>query len=119
MRLFLIFFICLFSINARGIDIDNNARLDNLYTQIKCPTCVAQNIKESDTRISRQIKAFVKHKVFAGSTDEEILNELRQAYGDDVIFNPNKSFLNSPLWVLPFALIAFIMYRVRRYIQLN
>lgn len=120
MRIVLSLFLmmCFFSESYAGYK-EVGGRVDELFSKIKCPTCIAQSVKESDTRASRQIKAYVKREMLDGRSDDEILFKLQQAYGEDVIFNPAFSLLNSPLWILPFILFAFLVLRVRRYIKLN
>jgi len=60
-------------------------RRQKLYDQIRCPTCVAQSIKESGSIASRQMRDYIDHRIAQGATDDEIANELVGYYGKTIL----------------------------------
>ena len=65
------YFICLFIIvisltgcfyNIDNDLSDNEIRFLNLEKQIKCPICPAETIAESNTKVSKDLKDFIKLK---------------------------------------------------------
>jgi cytochrome c-type biogenesis protein CcmH/NrfF len=60
-------------------------RENKLYHRIKCPVCYGQSIAESDTEISKILRQEVKVMIDSGVSDEEILELLRNSYGNDIV----------------------------------
>ena len=86
---------------------DNDARAYKLYEQVRCPTCVAQSVNESDTIASEHIRNFIVSKIAEGKTDDEILSMLREYYGDDLVLKPRVSSHTFLLWAIPLSVFLF------------
>ena len=69
---------------------ENEIRYLDLETKIKCPICPAETIAESNTKISKDLKDFVKSRINEGWTDEQIISFLVNKYGIEILASPDK-----------------------------
>jgi cytochrome c-type biogenesis protein CcmH/NrfF len=72
-------------------DVEELKRKQVLYDKVRCPTCVAQSIKESGSIASRQIKHYINHRIAQGATDEEIVREISEYYGPSVMLDQTQA----------------------------
>ena len=82
------------------------SRAESLYKEIRCPTCVAQAVAESDASLSKDMRRRIDALIVAGKTDEEILQTLTLSYGDDIRLRPRREGRTLPLWLAPWAILA-------------
>ena len=101
----------------------NEIRYLELETKIKCPICPAETIAESNTKISQDLKDFIKNKINEGWTDEQIKSFLVSKYGMEILATPDKKGIGLFLWIIPIIILIiasltyFILYsniRVKR-----
>lgn len=91
-------------------------RAHKLYDSVRCPTCIAQSVKESNTIASEQIREFIDHRVERGDSDDAILAELQKYYGPEITFKPGVNAHTIMLWLLPLGFLVFAVCRlVKRY----
>jgi len=89
-----------------------NSELTDFYKSIRCLVCDGQNILESDTEFSVNLKEQIKKKFDNGLSLQEINNELISIYGEEISFKPSDShFL---LWASPFLLLLLIFFLIRK-----
>ncbi len=86
-----------------------------LYESVRCPTCVAQSVKDSDTIASSQIREFIDRRIELGESDDAILNALRQYYGPEITFKPPVKLHTLLLWCLPLVYLIFAIYRLFKF----
>jgi cytochrome c-type biogenesis protein CcmF len=75
-----------------------------LAQEIRCPVCLGQSIAESDMAESDNLKTFILERLKQGKSEEEIRQELRQLYGDKILFRPPFETSTWVLWLAPFML---------------
>lgn len=102
------------------LDISLNTQQQNLYEDIsyklKCPTCTALSIMDSDARFSVQMKNVVKQKVSNGESEQQILAFFTNRYGNWILRQPPKKGLDALAWVIPIVfltmgpIILFVMF---------
>tara|TARA_B110000116_G_scaffold41045_1_gene33405 strand:+ start:326 stop:688 length:363 start_codon:yes stop_codon:yes gene_type:complete len=101
----------------------NEIRYLELETKIKCPICPAETIAESNTKISQDLKDFIKNKINEGWTDDQIKSFLVSKYGMEILATPDKKGIGLFLWIIPIIILIiasltyFILYsniRVKR-----
>ena len=80
-------------------------RVRDLSAQFACPLCDGQSVRDSDAGVSVEIRAEIARGVEAGSTDEEILGALADAYGDHLLLNPPSTGTSSLVWILPVVVV--------------
>ena len=110
------YFICLFiiviSLTGCFYNIDNDLsaneiRFLNLEKQIKCPICPAETIAESNTKVSKDLKDFIKLKIDEGWSDDKIKSFLISKYGREILATPQKKGSDLFLWIIPIVVLLF------------
>jgi len=76
-------------------------RLLALADELRCPTCQAISVKDSEASFSVQIKEKVRRMILEGQSDEEIKAYFVSRYGEWILRAPKKEGLGLVLWILP------------------
>jgi cytochrome c-type biogenesis protein CcmH len=97
-----------FLVNANANDAQSRAR--HLFEQVKCPTCQGQSVKESNAPSAEHIKAFIIQSIENGLTDEEILEELKRSFGEQIVFDPGFNDKSVILWLLPVVFASTLLF---------
>ncbi|MDZ4322515.1 MAG: cytochrome c-type biogenesis CcmF C-terminal domain-containing protein [Alphaproteobacteria bacterium] len=87
---------------------DLNATSD-LYKEVRCPVCAGQSIADSEMPEAIALRKFISDELEKGKSAEAIREELRQRFGDDILFRPPFNQKTVFLWGLPFALFFFVL----------
>ncbi len=85
-------------------DMDNRVR--EISHKLRCPTCQAMSVKESDAGLSVNMKNKVREMLKEGKSEEEILTFFEERYGEWILRSPKKEGFNLFLWLLPIVLIV-------------
>jgi len=93
------------AVDGGGIETDVE-RIGRLSDSFACPQCQGQSVAESNAAVAATIRQHIADQVAVGATDDEIRDELIQAYGVRVLLNPPASGFASLVWVLPVVLLA-------------
>ena len=109
---FIYLFIIVISIAGCFYNVDNDLtnneiRLLNLEKQIKCPICPAETIAESNTKVSKDLKNFIKLKIDEGLSDDKIKSFLISKYGKEILATPQKKGSDLFLWIIPIIVLIF------------
>lgn len=92
---FLIFFLTqnsfALSTENRLTDPALEARAMNLFLIVKCMVCNGQVIENSDTKFAHDLRQYIRQKITAGLSDEEIKNDLINQFGDEIIMQPKST----------------------------
>ena len=93
-------------------------RVQALSDELRCPTCQALSVKDSDASFSVQIRDKLRKMVQEGQSDEAILAYFVGRYGEWILRAPKKEGIGLVLWVLPLALIVLtggaLAWHIRR-----
>lgn len=94
-------------------------RYQQLTFELRCPKCQNQNLADSNSQISIDLRAEVVRLLKEGKTDSEIKQYMVDRYGDFVLYRPPVKGNTLVLWWGPiiialFAIIAFIMILIKR-----
>jgi cytochrome c-type biogenesis protein CcmH len=81
------------------------ARVQDLGTQIRCPTCQGLSIAASSAATARSQLDMVRTLVKQGKSDEEIKAFFVDRYGEWALLRPTSNGLNAFVWVGPVALL--------------
>jgi cytochrome c-type biogenesis protein CcmH/NrfF len=87
-----------------------------IYAQIKCPTCIAQSIKESDTTASTYIRSYVDNRISLGEHPDKILHDISCFYGSNILLSNNSSS-SLIVIILPVAFILLALFLNRHYLK--
>lgn len=80
-------------------------RASDLEAELVCPVCKT-TLDQSDAPTARRMKEFIRARIAAGDTEEEIKDALVAQFGSGVIASPPKSGFGLLAWLLPLA--AFV-----------
>lgn len=94
---------CLFS-SLKASEHDRAAV--RLMQEIKCPVCQGQSIYDSQTPLAHALRLEVAQKMEEGLSANVIKQELKERYGDAILFNPPYGPSTWILWLGPFLLLV-------------
>lgn len=85
-----------------GGPLDPGDRIDAISRRIACPVCDGESVYESRNPASEAIRSAVREGVRAGGlTDDEVIAEVADAYGAQVLLLPRATGLDALAWALP------------------
>jgi len=90
------------SVPQNDIDIRSKA----IGKSLRCVVCQNQSIEDSDAPLAADMRQLVKKRISEGDTNDEVINYMRNQYGDFVLLKPPFQGNTLTLWLLPFILIA-------------
>jgi len=76
-----------------------------LSKEIRCQVCQNENIDDSSAPLAADLRKLVRERIAAGDGDAQILEFLRQRYGDNVLMRPPVEPQTWILWFGPPALL--------------
>lgn len=89
------------STRERG-PLDPGDRVDAISRRIACPVCDGESVYESRNPASDAIRSAVRDAVAdGGSTDEQIIAAVAEAYGGQVLLVPRATGFDALVWALP------------------
>jgi len=93
------------------------ARARAISHQLRCPVCQGEAIDESSADLAADLRRYVRERVSAGDTDEEVFAALRRRYGDFILLRPPLKSATALLWLGPFAVFLLGGWLVFRRLQ--
>lgn len=81
------------------------ARARAIAKDIRCPVCESQNIENSNADLARDLRILIRKKIEAGNTDEQVIDYLRERYGDEIFLEPPFAQRTYMLWLGPFIIL--------------
>ena len=102
--IFFILFLYTVQVIVAGAD---EAKLSNIYKNIRCLVCQGQSIEDSNSDFAVNLRMLIKDKIESGSDEEDVYKFLEEKYGDWILFKPSFELKNIFLWLFPYA--AFIL----------
>lgn len=79
----------------------------DLTKELRCPKCQNQNIADSDAMIAVDLRRKVYELLQKGYDRQQVIDFMKQRYGDFVYYQPPVNSMTIWLWLLP-ALFIFI-----------
>ena len=89
---------------------DNEAlreRYTELVFQMRCPKCENQNVADSNTPISEDIRQKTYEMLHQGYSNQEIIDFMIARYSEFVTYKPQMSVVTVWLWLVPAMLLMF------------
>jgi cytochrome c-type biogenesis protein CcmH len=83
------------------------ARARDISEGLRCPVCRNESIDESHAEVARDIRLFVRERLLAGDTDDQVQVAVVARYGEYVLLRPTAEGANLVLWLAaPTLLLA-------------
>ncbi len=109
---FLVFFTTLLHYDFSFAE-ENSMRARQLYSQVRCPTCQGQSIEDTNTEHAKMLREYIDEQIAQKKSDEEILDSIRQGYGEFIVLKPKISKHTFMLWLVPFLLGLCLLLKFR------
>ncbi|MAP06828.1 MAG: hypothetical protein CML91_05240 [Rhodobiaceae bacterium] len=107
---FISFFLFLSAPLGYSVSENNDGSLSKsimeIAIELKCLECEGQNVYESNSNFSQSIKAYIRKELTRGTDSRDIINDLHQKYGDEILMTPPVQTNTYVLWMLPFFLLS-------------
>lgn len=81
------------------------ARARALSAQLRCMVCQNESIDESHADLARDLRVFVRERLQAGDSDEQIRAGLVRRYGDFILLKPPFKLETWLLWGAPLLIL--------------
>ena len=107
--LFFVFIVISFFSNYQNIllakDLSIDERVNEISKQLRCMTCQNQNVYESESEFSNQIKKEISNQLKQKKSKAEIIDFMVERYGEYILLKPKLDAKNTILWTMPFIII--------------
>ncbi|MFC3169312.1 cytochrome c-type biogenesis protein [Paracoccus fontiphilus] len=80
-------------------DAGQEARAREISQMLRCPVCQGENIDESNAPISRDLRLYVRERIVAGDSNDEVIDAVVDRFGEFVLFEPRARGGNLVLWL--------------------
>ena len=90
-------------------------RYQQLVQELRCPKCQNQNLADSNSPISEDLRAQVHRLLEQGMTDREIKDYLKSRYSEFILYRPEVNQNTWLLWATPVLFLLFglwVLYRM-------
>lgn len=105
----LIYNSCALSPEEKLNDPQLEERAMNLFLIVRCVVCNGQVIENSDTKFAYDMRQFIRQKIAAHKSDEEIKKELRETFGESILTEiSNTKILVSLIFIAALILVIFL-----------
>lgn len=74
-------------------------RAREISQKLRCPVCQGENIDESNAPISRDLRLYVRERIVAGDSNDEVIDAVVDRFGEFVLFEPRARGGNLVLWL--------------------
>jgi cytochrome c-type biogenesis protein CcmH len=76
----------------------------DLEAELVCPVCET-TLDQSDAPVAQRMKQFIRERIAAGDSEDEIKDSLVAEFGPGVLATPSKSGFGLLAWLVPLAAI--------------
>ena len=84
-------------------------RARDISKGLRCPVCQNENIDDSNSAISRELRLLVRDRLIEGDTNEEVVDFIVARYGEYVLLEPTKDGFNMILWGAPLGMLLLAL----------
>lgn len=79
-------------------DPELEARARDISTLLRCVVCRNESIDESNAEVARDLRLYVRELILEGNSNEEVLGEVVDRYGEYVLMRPPMTGSTIALW---------------------
>lgn len=77
----------------------------DLEAEVVCPVCET-TLDQSNAPVAERMKLYIRERIAAGDTEQEIKDALVREFGPGVLATPGRSGFGLLAWLLPLAVLA-------------
>lgn len=77
-----------------------------LTKELRCPMCQNQNIADSDALVAKDLRRKTYELVKQGNDRSQVIDFMKQRYGDFVYYKPPVTPVTLWLWILPLLFVV-------------
>jgi cytochrome c-type biogenesis protein CcmH len=77
----------------------------DLEAELVCPVCET-TLDQSNAPVAERMKLFIRERIAAGDTEQQIKDALVAEFGTRVLATPSKSGFGLLAWLLPLGVVA-------------
>jgi cytochrome c-type biogenesis protein CcmH len=77
----------------------------DLEAELVCPVCET-TLDQSDAPVAQRMKLFIRERIAAGDSEQQIKDALVAEFGTRVLATPSKSGFGLLAWLLPLGAVA-------------
>ena len=106
--------------NAEVVEFSDESlrpRYQQLVEELRCPKCQNQNLADSNSPISKDLRVQVQQLLEEGLTDQQIKDYLKARYSEFILYRPEVNSSTWFLWAAPVVLVllgGLIVLRLSR-----
>ncbi len=79
-------------------------RAADLEAELVCPVCET-TLDQSNAPVAERMKVFIRERIAAGASEQQIKEELVAQFGDDVLAKPPEGGFGLLAWLLPIGAV--------------
>ncbi len=116
MKLLCLVVLTVFSAATMAIDVVEfssdveRERYQRLTYELRCPKCQNQNLIDSNSQISEDLRREVARLIHEGESDDEIRRQLVALYGDFILYRPPVQNNTIVLWLGPVLMMGIGLF---------
>ena len=114
----IIFYIFTISSDTKNLD---NDLINKISKNLRCLICQGQSVYDSESDFANSVKQFIKNKIEDGSSEEQIYENLKDQYGEWILYDPEFNKNTIFLWLLPiltFIIGGLIIFKKTKFFKL-
>jgi cytochrome c-type biogenesis protein CcmH len=92
-------------------------QFNTLVQELRCPKCQNNNLADSNSELSVDLKEIIYEKVIEGETDQQITEYLKVRYGDFISYRPPVNPSTWFIWFGPFIFLAIGALAIIRFLS--
>jgi cytochrome c-type biogenesis protein CcmH len=104
----IVFFLALILGTPQGRPLSGAALDQKTYevaSLLRCPVCQGMSVADSPSTVALDMKARVRELLSRGYTQEQILSDFEESYGQFVLLKPKFRGVNALVWILPILVL--------------
>ena len=81
-------------------------RTYEVASQLQCPVCNGESVADSSSPIAQTMRDLIRQKLNAGESEQQIIQEFHQRYGDTILESPPMQGFTLLIWLGPIVMLV-------------
>ena len=86
-----------------------HTEFENLTHELRCLVCQNQTLADSDAPLAHDLRTQVAKLVLAQKNETDVIDYLKNRYGDFVLYQPPFNLKTYLLWAFPIIMLGFCL----------